>query len=220
MSDQDKTRAKHVNMEKSPIASHKSHMSGGTRVPARSSRDARACPAAERVTAGPRAKGARSANCGSAATGTRGGKRPRTADADTCMVDPSAWDGPAAWFRARRGMTETGSRARLATQATDRRTGTARGSVIPIPERGARRGAGGWHDRWQSPPVTAHGARRHETGKGQGAYFPADGTDIQEPAGRSRLSRCESPIYAQDLQSTTLSNLAYTKSKIFGFVMT
>lgn len=210
-------------MEKSPIASHKSHMSGRTRVPARSSRDARTCPTAERVTVEPRAEGARSANCGSAATGTRG-EHSRTADAGACIVDPSAWDGPAASPCARRGMTETGSRARLATQATDRRTGTgtgtARGTVIPIPVRGARRGAGGWHDRWQGPPGPARGARRHEMGKGQGAYFPADGTDVQEPAGLSRLSRCESLIYAQDLQSTTLSNPVYTKSKIFGFVMT
>lgn len=206
-------------MKKPPIASHKSRMSCGRRLPARSSRDARACPAAERVTVGPRAEGAKSAKCGSAATGTRG-EHPRSADAGTCMVDPSAWDGPAARPCARRGMAETGSQARLATQATDRRTGTARGSVIPVPVRGARRGAGGWRDRWQSPPGTEHGARRHEMGKGQGAYFLADGTDVQEPARPSRLSRCESLIHAQDLQATTLSNLAYTKSKIFGFVMT
>lgn len=214
-------------MEKSSTKSYKSHMSGATRVPARSSRDARACArssrdawaTAERVTVGSRAEGAKSANCGSAATGTRA-EHPRAADAGTCIVDPSAWDRPAVWLCARREMAETGSRARLATQATDRRTGTARGSVIPVPVRGARRGTGGWHDRWQSPPGAARGARRHEMGKGQGAYFPADGTGVQEPAGLSRLSRCESLFYAQDLQSTTLSNLSYTKSKIFGFVMT
>lgn len=198
-------------------------MSRGTRVPARSARSSRACPTGERATAGSRAEGATSADRGSGATGTRG-ERPRAANAGTCAgtckVDPSVWDGPAAGGYARRGMAETGSRARLATQATDRGNGTARGTGIPVPARGARRGADGWHDPWQGPPTAVRGTRRHEIGKGQGAYFPADGTDIQEPARLTRLSRCESLIYAQDLQSTTLSNQSHTKSNIFGFVTT
>jgi len=160
-----------VNMEKSPIAFHKSHMSGEMRVPARSSSDPSACPTADRVTVGSRAKGARSTNRGSDATGTRS-EHPRTADAGTCKV----WEGPAAWRSARRGMAESGSRAGLATQATDRVTGMARGSGIPVPVRGARRGAGGWQNPWDNPSrglwhgppglSAGHGATKSERDKG------------------------------------------------------
>jgi hypothetical protein len=71
-----------------------------------------------------------------------------------------------------------------------------RGGGISHPARGARRGA------WQA----ASAANRRQLGKGQGAYFPADGTEVQGAARVLRLSRRESLIYAQDLQSATLSD--------------
>ena len=66
----------------------------------------------------------------------------------------------------------------------------------------------------------ASAAGRRELRKRQGAYLAADGTVTVRSARAPRLSRGESLIYAQDLQSATQSNISSTYRKIFGFVMT
>jgi hypothetical protein len=172
--------------------------------------------------------------CGEAGddSGSDAKGRPRsTRTPDTVMA---AGGGPAAACRvdasARRvpGARRPGGTARTVETATpgsplagvparetersagDCRATLTRGSGVPLPVRGARRGA------WRAIRM-AHG---HQSGKGQEAYFPADGTGVRRTTGIARLSRCESPICAQDLQSATLGNRTHTKSNLFGFVMT
>lgn len=201
-----------ANMKKTAITSHKSHMSFRTCLPARLVRSVRdACP--------------RRPCCHD---------RPHPSDMPPCKVDGSVRG-------LRQGTAKTANRASLAIPATPatrpasrgraaagrrcqgragggparqpagkRRTRMTRGSERPLPERGPRSGS--------ARVVSAE--HRHRIEKGQGAYFPADGTENRGPARVLRLSRCESLICAQDLQSTTLSNIASTKSNIFGFVMT
>jgi hypothetical protein len=96
---------------------------------------------------------------------------------------------------------------RMADRMTGRRTRSAtpaRGSGIPLPVRGAQRGA----RRDARRAVRAPHWRR--IGKGQRAFFPADGTGAQTICGIAPLSLCESPIRAQDLLMTTCGSLGCT----------
>lgn len=205
-------------MKETAITSHKSHMSSRTRLPARSMRPARSTrPAQDARPRRPRCH-----------------DRPRPSGMPTCRVDGSVRG-------LRQGTAKTANRASSATPAAlatrlasrgraaagrrcqghagggpahrpagKRRARMTRGSERPLPERGPRSGS--------ARAVSA--AHRHRIEKGQGAYFPARGTETRGPARVLRLSRCESLIYARDLHSTTLGNLVSAKSNIFRFVMT
>jgi hypothetical protein len=109
-------------------------------------------------------------------------------------------------------------RDRLADRAAVRLTMPARASGVPFPPRGAQQGAqqGARRDARRS----VRGAHCRTIRKGQGADFPADGTGVQRIGGIAPLSLCERPTRAQDLLTTTYSELSYTQSNIFGFVMT
>ena len=201
-------------MEKPAITSHKSHMSCIAR-PAECSLHDRgewhAGPPGHDAGA-PRAEAGDDA--GSDASGSPDCCRPpvtatvtRWAFLAACRVDASAW--PRAGHPGRTA-AETAGAARQAPSAeradrtvgTDRaagasRTAPTRGGGIPHPARGARRGA----------RQAARAAKHRQLGKGQVAYFAADETGAKSAARLPRLSRGESPIYAQDLLSATLSNL-------------
>lgn len=149
-----------------------------------------------------------------------------------CMVDASARREASA-CRVRRAMAETASGparaigrqgravARWVADEADgahgreagtvvRRTPSARGSGVPLPVRGHRRG----------PRSITGSAWYRAIGKGQEAYFAADGTWSRGISGNPWLSLHESLLSTRDLQSATLSNKLCMQSNIFKFVMT
>jgi len=213
-------------MEKPAITSYKSHMSCAEGLAARSPNDSGGSQA------GPPRRGAEAGDdSGSDASGSTSCRRlPVTATVTSwafmaaCRVDTSARCKPGAADRP--DGTARGSIARqeehpmpagtadladgMTPAVTACRPTLTRGGGIPRPVRGAQRGA----------RQAASAANDRQLGKGQGAYFPADGTVVQSAVRVPRLSRGESRTYALDLQSATLCNLAYTKSNIFEFVMT
>jgi hypothetical protein len=96
---------------------------------------------------------------------------------------------------------------RMADRMALRRTRSAtpaRGSGVPLPVRGAQRGARRDARRAVRAPYW------RLIGKGQGAFFPADGTGGRTIYGIAPLSLCESPIRAQDLLLTTYGSLVCT----------
>jgi hypothetical protein len=152
--------------------------------------------------------------------------------AAACMVDASARREASA-CRVRRVMAETaGGPARAISRqgravarwvadgadgAYGREAGTvvrpapsARGSGVPLPVRGRRRG----------PRSITGSAWLRAIGKGQEAYFAADGTWYRGISGNPWLSLHESLLSTQDLLSATLSNKLCMQSNIFKFVMT
>lgn len=132
-----------------------------------------------------------------------------------CRVDPLAPHQPGA-RRPAGGMAEAPTASRRAAGRADRRqvwtgcraaagTGargmrSTRGGELRPPIREARRG--------REAVTRAPYCRR--IGKGHGAYFAADGTRGRGLNGIARLSQCESPSYAQDLQTATLCNKTTT----------
>jgi hypothetical protein len=91
-----------------------------------------------------------------------------------------------------------------------RRTPPAREGGVPLSARGHQHGA-----RGGTGP-----ARCRVIGKGQEAYFAADGTGSRRISGTLWLSLHESLLSPQDLLSATLSNESCVQSNIFEFVMT
>ena len=152
--------------------------------------------------------------------------------AAACMVDASARREASA-CRVRRVTAETaagparsiGRQARAAARwvadeadgAHGREAGTvvrrapsARGSGVPLPVRG----------HWRGPRSITGSVWHRAIGKGQEAYFAADGTWSRGISGNPWLSLHESLLSAQDLRSATLSNKLCMQSNIFKFVMT
>lgn len=182
-------------MKKAVTISYKSYMSCARRPPARSAHDAqrwRACsPGGHALAACPAADA-------SDVTATSG-DHPRQTGKATCSVDPSG-----------RGKTDSlgsapgggaGSRERSSAPGTGSATARARRTRRPAADR-------------------PRGAIATEAERDKGHIFRQTGQTVMGPRRLPRLSRCETPIYAQDLQSATLSNPMYTYSKKFGFVMT
>jgi hypothetical protein len=91
-----------------------------------------------------------------------------------------------------------------------RRMPSAREGGVPLSARGHRHGA----------PGGTGSARCRVIGKGQEAYFAADGTGSHRISGTLWLSLHESLLSPQDLPSATLSNESCMQSNIFKFVMT
>jgi hypothetical protein len=229
-------------MEKSAVASHKSHMSCATRLAARSLHDTGEWQAAPTGHGAEAPCAGAADDAGSDASGSPACCLPpatatvtRWAFMAACRVDESALPVARAWRPGRTapgtagtphtvgaahmsgrahgpGTAQTATMPGTATpgETTDRRQALTRGGGIPRPSRGARWGA----------RQAASAANHRQLGKGQRAYFTADGTAVKAAARPSRLSRGESLIHAQDLQSATLSDLISTKSNIFKFVMT
>jgi hypothetical protein len=213
-------------MEIATIRSHKSHMWPGGRPVAASQRTAGSTiPEVGGRPGKPMGPGRRGR------AGALGNVRTAACQgfAAACMVDASARREASA-CRVRRVMAETargparaiGRAGRavarwVADGAHGREAGTvvrrapsARGSGIPLPVRGHRRGPRGitgpaWH---------------RAIGKGQEAYFAADGTWSRGISGNPWLSLHESLLSTQDLLSATLSNKLCVQSNIFKFVMT
>ena len=97
-----------------------------------------------------------------------------------------------------------------AAGTTIRRMPSAREGGVPLSARGHRHGA----------PGGTGSARCRVIGKGQEAYFAADGTGSHRISGTLWLSLHESLLSLQDLLSATLSNELCVQSNIFKFVMT
>ena len=91
-----------------------------------------------------------------------------------------------------------------------RRAPSARGSGVPLPVRG----------HWRGPRSITGSAWHRAIGKGQEAYFAADGTWSRGISRNPWLSLHESLLSTQDLLSATLSNKPCMQSNIFKFVMT
>ena len=109
---------------------------------------------------------------------------------------------------ARRATADT-ARGRTAGTAI-RRTPSAREGGVPLSARGHQRGARGG----------TGSARCRVIGKGQEAYFAADGTGSHRISGTLWLSLHESLLSLRDLPLATLSNELCVQSNIFEFVMT
>jgi hypothetical protein len=220
-------------MEKAAIAPHKSHMSSSWRLAAaRVSRDAGGRRVASSAGLGA-GTAAGSGGAGAVCDGRRaaGRSQRRPAETGTCTVDASGGRGPDAWqaggtARRRASTAEAVTPVSLTTSADDGvrleiRLGTraavrlavrqgvpttlpARESGVQLPARGtqrkARRGA------FLGPARSLCDG----IGKGQGAYFPADGTGVKRTTGIAPLSHCERPTRAQDLLTTTCSNVSCT----------
>ena len=101
------------------------------------------------------------------------------------------------------------ARGRTAVAAI-RRTPSAREDGVPLSARGHQHGARGG----------TGSARCRVIGKGQEAYFAADGTGSHRISGTPWLSPHESLLSAPDLLSATLSNELCVQSNISEFVMT
>ena len=152
--------------------------------------------------------------------------------AAACMVDGSARREASA-CRVRRVMAETAGGpvraigrqgravAHWAADAADgahgreagtvvRRAPSARGSGVPLPVRG----------HWRGPRSITGSAWHRAIGKGQEAYFAADGTWSRGISRNPWLSLHESLLSTQDLLSATLSNKPCMQSNIFKFVIT
>ena len=91
-----------------------------------------------------------------------------------------------------------------------RRAPSARGSGVPLPVRG----------HWRGPRSITGSAWHRAIGKGQEAYFAADGTWSRGISRNPWLSLHESLLSTQDLLSATLSNKPCMQSNIFKFVIT
>lgn len=154
-----------------------------------------------------------SSRAGSLAVQPPGAPPPRWGSGAACRVGQSVPGEPRArrfgrWTTASAataGMvatTVTAARRRVRpkarTAARLNRAGLTRGSGVPLPVRGALRGAcqfaGAMH---------CHGFRR-----GQEAYSSSDGTGIGRFDRLPLLSRCESLTSALDLQLTTVCSLS------------
>jgi len=152
--------------------------------------------------------------------------------AAACMVDASARRQASA-CRVRRVMAETAGGpvraigrhgravARRVVDGADgahgreagtvvRRAPSARGSGVPLPVRG----------HWRGPRSITGSAWHRAIGKGQEAYFAADGTWSRGISRNPWLSLHESLLSTQDLLSATLSNKPCMQSNIFKFVIT
>ena len=215
-------------MEIASIRSHKSHMWPGGRPVAASKRTAGAMPEASGGPGGPVGPGRR------VRAGAPGNVRTAACQglAAACMVDALARR-QASVCRVRRVMAETAGGparaigrqrravARWVADGADgahgreagtvvRRAPSARGSGVPLPVRGHRRG-----------PRSITGPAWHRAiGKGQEAYFAADGTWSRGISRNPWLSLHESLLSTQDLLSATLSNKPCMQSNIFKFVIT
>jgi len=227
-------------MEIAAIRSHKSHMWPGGPLVAASKRAAGATmpeasgrPARPGRPAGP----GRHVRAGAPGAGAPGNVRTAGCQgfAAACMVDASARREASA-CRARRVMAETAAApartivrpARAAAHwvadeadgtgraygrevgTAVRRAPTARGSGVPLPVRG----------RWRGPRSITGSAWHRAIGKGQEAYFAADGTWSRGISRNPWLSLHESLLSTQDLLSATLSSKPCMQSNIFKFVMT
>ena len=198
-------------MENAAIRPHKSHMASTERLAARS------LPAGGRRSSTPLAAD----GAYDIVTAVRHGIPA------ACMVIASARREAGAWHVRRvtagtaAGPALAASRqaraaARPATADTARgrtairRTPPAREGGVPLSARGHRHGARGG----------TGSARCRGIGKGQEAYFAADGTGSRRISGTLWLSLHESLLSPQDLLSATLSNESCVQSNIFEFVMT
>ena len=187
-------------MENAAIRPHKSHMASTERLAARS------LPAGGRRSSTPLAAD----GAYDIVTAARHGIPA------ACMVIASARREPGAWRvrHVRRVMAGTAASPALAVsrqaRAAIRRTPSAREGGVPLSARGHRHGARGG----------TGSARCRVIGKGQEAYFAADGTGSRRISGALWLSLHESLFRPQDLPSATLSNELCVQSNIFEFVMT
>lgn len=207
-------------MRNAAIRPHKSHMANEARLPARSlSGGGGTMPAATGMPAaadGPydiltAARHGIPAACMVIASARReaGASRVRRV-----MAGTAAGLAPAvncqALAAAQPATADTTDTARGRTAGTAIwRTPPAREGGVPLSARGHRHGTRG-----------TGSARCRVIGKGQEAYFAADGTGSHRISGALWLSLRESLLSPLDLPSATLSNESCVQSNIFEFVMT
>ena len=204
-------------MENAAIRPHKSHMANAGRLPARSLPGGGGrIPAAAGmpVAAGGAYDIMTATRHGIPAAGMVIASAQREAGAwrvRRVTAGTAAGPAPAVSRRARAAAERaTADTARGRTAGTAiRRTRPAREGGVPLTARGHQHGA-----RGTGP------ARGRVIGKGQEAYFAADGTRSHRISAAPWLSPCESLLSPLDQLSATLSNDLCVQSNIFEFVIT